>query len=90
MAIGKRDLFSQAPRMETLMRALFTMENCYGLRVCKCGEKVHLEVDSSQSEDAAALSRALLAWWEMFSAMTAGTLKKKVYDIWRYHFKARK
>lgn len=69
-----------------LMHTFFALEDCYGLRVCKCSGKVHLEVDSSQSEDAATLSRVLIQWWLMFSATTEGILKKESYDIWRYHY----
>ena len=85
-ATGERFQLSQDPRMTILMEPLFTLEDCYGLRVCKCSGKVHLEVDSSQSEDAATLSRVLIQWWLMFSATTEGILKKESYDIWRYHY----
>ena len=69
-----------------LMHTLFTREDCYGLRVCKCSGKVHIGVDSAQSEDAAALSRALATWWEKFSEMAAGIITKEEYDHWRYHY----
>lgn len=69
-----------------LMHTLFTLEDCYGLRVCKCREKVHIGVDTSQGEDAAVLSRALATWWEMFSEMEAGRITKEEYDHWRYHY----
>ena len=86
MATSERFQLSQDPRMTILMHTLFTLEDLCGLRVCKCSEEVHLEVDSSQSEDAATLSRVLIQWWLMFSAMTEGILKKESYDIWRYHY----
>ena len=70
-----------------LMHTLFTLEDCYGLRVCECSGKVHIGVDSSQGEDAATLSRALATWWEKFSEMAAGRITKEEYDHWRYHYK---
>lgn len=89
MATSERFQLSQDPRMTILMEPLFTLEDCYGLRVCKCSGKVHLEVDISQGEDAATLSHALATWWEKFSEMAAGRITKEEYDHWRYHYEAK-
>ena len=69
-----------------LMHTLFTLEDRYGLKVCKCDGEVHLRVDVFQGKDAAELSRSLIAWREQVAKLEAGEITKEEYDRWRYRY----
>ena len=42
-----------------LMHTLFTLEDCYGLKICECDGEIHLRVDVFQGKDAARLHEML-------------------------------
>lgn len=69
-----------------LMHTLFTLEDRYGLKVCKCDGEVHLRVDVFQGKDAAELSRSLITWREQAAKLEAGEITKEEYDRWRYRY----
>ena len=69
-----------------LMHTLFTLEDRYGLKVCRCDGEVHLRVDVNHGKDAAELSKSLAAWCEQAAKLEAGEISKEEYDRWRYRY----
>ena len=69
-----------------LMHTLFTLEDRYGLEVCKSDDEVHLRVHIQKGRDAAELHRMLSAWGAVAAKLKAGEITKEEYDRWRYHY----
>ena len=68
------------------MHTLFTLEDRYGLKVCRCDGEVHLRVDVNHGKDAAELSKSLAAWREQAAKLEAGEISMEEYDRWRYRY----
>ena len=68
------------------MHTLFTLEDRYGLEVCKFDEEVHLRVHIQKGRDAAELHRMLYAWCAVAAKLKAGEITQEEYDRWRYHY----
>ena len=69
-----------------LMHTLFTLEDRYGLEVCKSDGEAHLRVDIRKGRDAEQLSQILEAWQEQSAKLDAGEISREEYDRWRYHY----
>ena len=69
-----------------LMHTLFTLEDCYGLKICECDGEIHLRVDVFQGKDAARLHEMLCAWAEQADKFKAGEITQDAYDAWRDHY----
>lgn len=69
-----------------LMHTLFTLEDCYGLRVEETDGEVCLKVDFRSNKDAARLHEMLWAWQEQAAKLEAGKISKEDYDRWRYRY----
>ena len=69
-----------------LMHTLFTLEDCYGLKICECDGEIHLRVDVFQGKEAARLHEMLCAWGEQAAKLKSGEISKEDYDRWRYRY----
>jgi transcriptional regulator with XRE-family HTH domain len=69
-----------------LMHTLFTLEDRYGLEVCKSDGEAHLRVNIRKGRDAEQLSQMLEAWKEQSAKLAAGEISREEYDRWRYHY----
>ena len=69
-----------------LMHTLFTLEDRYGLEVCKSDDEVHLRVRIQKGRDAAELHRMLSAWGAVAARLKAGEITQEEYDHWRYYY----
>ena len=69
-----------------MMHTLFTLEDRYGLEVCKSDDEVHLRVRIQKGRDAAELHRMLSAWGAVAARLKAGEITQEEYDRWRYYY----
>ena len=69
-----------------LMHTLFTLEDRYGLEVCKSDGEAHLRINIRKGRDSEQLSQMLEAWKGQSAKLAAGEISREEYDRWRYHY----